>query len=47
MIDLIRMIIARKRWFLIPILLVCGVVGAMLAFTAAFPVAAPFIYAIF
>lgn len=47
MLDLFRMLSARRLWWLAPPLAIMIAFGALLAFGNAYPVLAPFIYAIF
>lgn len=45
--EVVRYVVARGKWFLVPIILMAMIVGGLLALGSAFPAAAPFIYTIF
>lgn len=44
--ELLRMLISRKRWVLIPAVIVTATVGLLLLFVQASPIA-PFLYPLF
>jgi len=44
--DLLGFLAARKKWWLLPVILALLAIGALIAFTGG-PAVAPFIYAVF